>query len=78
MALQYIFLIPHSPEILPKIDCKWTEFENWSECNVTCGGGNHVRRRTKKQLAANGGKECIGDSLETKSCATNPCKGKLS
>ena len=56
------------------VNCKWLEWNQWTVCSKTCGGGTTTRSRGKVP-AQNGGKECEGKSSETKACNTKPCDG---
>ena len=58
------------------VDCKWSTWSNWSSCSKTCGNGLQERKRTKPTRAENGGKECIGNNNETRSCNEGFCTGK--
>ena len=60
-----------------KVDCKWQNHGEWSDCSVTCGNGTKVRYRQIIQQAENGGIECSGNFNDTKVCNTNRCKCKL-
>lgn len=56
------------------IDCKWGDWEEWSGCTVTCGGGNRQRSRVIAQAAENGGKSCPAlDKIEVAPCSTDQC-----
>lgn len=51
----------------------WTE---WSDCSLSCGGGQSLRSRTcTNPRPQHGGKKCttLGHSVETKRCNTNAC-----
>ncbi|XP_068713234.1 mucin-like protein [Montipora foliosa] len=51
-----------------------SDFEDWRECNATCGGAIMTRRRTcTNPPPSNGGTCCVGDNLEAKCCNTGPC-----
>ena len=55
----------------------WSDFGDWSECSVPCGGGIKERRRTcTSPPPANGGQCCAGDNVEAQSCNTEPCEEK--
>jgi len=54
------------------VDGKWSEWTDWSQCTVSCGGGTSQRSRTCKP-AENGGIDCVGDSVETRDCNTQVC-----
>ena len=48
----------------------------WSECSVSCGGGESTRARAcdnPKPVA--GGEDCFGDATEIDPCNENSCPG---
>ncbi|XP_078318956.1 hemicentin-1-like isoform X2 [Crassostrea virginica] len=52
----------------------WSHFGSYSQCSVSCGGGNHTRSRTcTHPTPQHGGKNCVGSSTETHSCNNDPC-----
>ncbi|KAL9955598.1 hypothetical protein ACROYT_G036941 [Oculina patagonica] len=56
------------------VDGKWGRWGAWSDCSVTCGGGEQKRvRKCNKPKPAGGGKKCEGDKEMTKECNTNSC-----
>ena len=57
------------------VDCKWSDFGEWSDCSVTCGKGKQTSARTVIQPALNGGIECEGNATKTKPCEHKKCKG---
>ncbi|CAE7519322.1 SPON1 [Symbiodinium sp. CCMP2592] len=54
-------------------DCKLSQWNEWTECPVTCGGGNKMRLRYIFTPASNNGRPCEAALRETTPCATNPC-----
>ena len=55
----------------------WSDYEEWSDCSVTCGEGKKTRTRTcTKPAPLHGGDNCKGDALDTQPCKENPCPGK--
>ena len=58
------------------VDGMWKEWTAWSECSLTCGGGE--RRRSRLCIPPqHGGKDCDGPSIDTEACNEQPCPGKL-
>lgn len=63
------------------IDCKYSEWNAWSSCTVTCGGGIMLRSRTIDTHPLFGGKPCDGansidgvqTSTEKTECNTQTC-----
>ena len=62
---------------MPKVDCEWSTWGQWSSCSKTCGHGSQWRKRTIVTNAENGGKQCDGSSEETKTCLEGLCPGTL-
>ncbi|KAF5272830.1 hypothetical protein FQR65_LT00426 [Abscondita terminalis] len=59
---------------IPPQDGHWSEWKNWSDCSVSCGGG--FRRRYRKcdnPPPKYGGQECIGCEVEHEICNTHAC-----
>jgi len=55
------------------IDCEWGEWNLWSSCSVTCGGGQIMRFRNVTKKAMHGGRCCIGPANETRECMSGLC-----
>ena len=59
------------------VDGNWSDWDDWSECPVTCGGGVQNRSRTcTNPPPAFEGESCPGPSDETRACGIIPCPGK--
>lgn len=54
-------------------DCQLDTWSAWSECSVSCGGGQHSRLRNVLQPAKWGGKPCSTYVQEVKDCNTDAC-----
>ena len=54
----------------------YSEWTTWSECSVSCGGGQRTRsRECNKPEPQHGGKNCesLGAAKETEDCNKTPC-----
>ena len=58
-----------------KVDCKWSEYDDWSGCSESCGNGIKTSKRVKVQNALHGGKECEGESERVEECNLEACPG---
>ncbi|XP_014674902.1 PREDICTED: SCO-spondin-like [Priapulus caudatus] len=54
------------------IDGVWRQWSDWSECNVTCGGGQSYKNRSCSGPYYSG-LDCQGPSTEHKSCNEHHC-----
>jgi uncharacterized protein YukE len=54
------------------VDCKLSDWSEWTACSKLCGGGEQTRTRSVLVNPANGGKSCEPLS-EKRSCNTQPC-----
>jgi len=54
-------------------DCRWSDWVTWSSCSVSCNGGTQTRKRGKAVEQAGKGKECVGNSTESKACGDLTC-----
>lgn len=58
------------------VDGNWSNWSKWSQCDVTCGKGTQTRIRLCNNPAPkNGGNECLGNEMSTKSCFVELCPG---
>ena len=55
------------------VDCLLSEWSEWSDCSVACGGGVQFRTRTLLREASNGGMSC-GELVEYRPCKTQACE----
>ncbi|XP_060553623.1 hemicentin-1-like isoform X1 [Ruditapes philippinarum] len=56
------------------VDGNWAAWTTWSQCDVTCENGTQVRKRSCTNPApADGGLDCLGDSIEKKVCVKQLC-----
>lgn len=52
----------------------FSEWSSWSECSASCGGGVHGRERTcTSPPPRHAGKDCKGESFETRTCNNEEC-----
>ncbi|XP_062620422.1 cartilage intermediate layer protein 2-like [Saccostrea cucullata] len=59
------------------IDGKWTYWDSWSDCTVTCSGGKQRRTRScTSPPPMFGGNSCVGNSEEIRQCSTWNCPEK--
>lgn len=55
-------------------DGGWSEWVQFESCSLTCGGGLVSRSRfCENPTLMNGGKDCVGPSLDSIDCNTQPC-----
>ena len=52
----------------------WKPWMEWSECTVSCGGGNKTRDRSCLEPLY-GGDPCEDPTSELAHCADDPCPG---
>ncbi|KAJ6216497.1 hypothetical protein RDWZM_007654 [Blomia tropicalis] len=55
------------------IDCRVSEWDQWSDCDVSCGVGSMSRSRTILSQPQNGGKECP-DLHQKRACHGQRCE----
>lgn len=53
-------------------DGRWVDAEDWSQCDKTCGGGKQIKQRFCIPPSG-GGKQCKGNPMLERLCATQPC-----
>mmetsp|Transcript_43604 Transcript_43604/g.100521 ORF Transcript_43604/g.100521 Transcript_43604/m.100521 type:complete len:1740 (-) Transcript_43604:73-5292(-) len=58
----------------PDIDCEWGEWQAWSTCSASCGGGIMTRDRGIEKFPWGSGEYCEALTMkEAASCNTHPC-----
>lgn len=62
----FFFLI----SLLGHVDGSWGNWESWSQCTRTCGGGKTKRTRE----CDSGGRDCEGHATQTRDCNLDTCK----
>jgi hypothetical protein len=68
---------PCCPECSENVDCVWAEWDDWSSCPVTCGGGETTRYRDVLTMAKANGAPCASqDSFEVAVCSPALCHKK--
>ncbi|XP_071607418.1 hemicentin-1 isoform X3 [Heliangelus exortis] len=64
-----------STELCP-VDGNWGQWQMWSPCSASCGGGEQTRIRLCSSPAPlNRGRPCPGDSSQISRCNTQACPG---
>ena len=54
------------------VDGYWITLQDWTECNMKCGGGLSFKQKMCVPPKGSG-RPCIGDSVESKECNTQAC-----
>eukprot|EP00931_Biecheleriopsis_adriatica_P047950 TRINITY_DN27682_c0_g2_i1.p1 TRINITY_DN27682_c0_g2~~TRINITY_DN27682_c0_g2_i1.p1 ORF type:complete len:1370 (-),score=205.40 TRINITY_DN27682_c0_g2_i1:43-4152(-) len=55
------------------VHCEWGNWTDWSECTVTCAGGQTMRKRLELVAAQHGGNLCQGSDEEENVCNAEGC-----
>uniref|UniRef100_A0A8B9ZBH1 Hemicentin 1 n=1 Tax=Anas platyrhynchos TaxID=8839 RepID=A0A8B9ZBH1_ANAPL len=64
-----------STELCP-VDGNWGQWQTWSQCSASCGGGEQTRVRLCSNPAPlNHGRPCPGDSSQISRCNVQACPG---
>uniref|UniRef100_A0A8C9N6Y6 Hemicentin-1 n=1 Tax=Serinus canaria TaxID=9135 RepID=A0A8C9N6Y6_SERCA len=64
-----------STDLCP-VDGNWGQWQSWSQCSASCGGGEQTRVRLCSSPAPlNRGRPCPGDSSQISRCNTQACPG---
>ncbi|CAD7963451.1 unnamed protein product [Amoebophrya sp. A25] len=55
-------------------DCTWQDWQPWSGCTVSCGGGSRTRQRLIEHAPTRGGMLCKAQTMnEVEPCKIEPC-----
>ena len=64
--------------LLILVNCEYSDWGEWAECDKACGGGSQLRTREAKRQAWYGGTKCTEeDSKQTQVCNEQACPGNL-
>ena len=55
-------------------DGLWQPWTTWTTCSATCGGGQQQRERSCDGVL-HGGKNCTGQSFQSRKCNKHECPG---
>ncbi|XP_061191017.1 coadhesin-like [Saccostrea echinata] len=56
------------------VDGNWGQWSDFRPCDMTCGGGFHMRmRECNNPPPLQGGMDCPGQRLQAETCNTKPC-----
>ncbi|KAM4812745.1 hemicentin-1 [Urocitellus parryii] len=58
------------------VDGNWGNWQSWSHCSASCGGGEKTRNRLcDSPMPSKGGRSCPGDATQVSRCNTQACPG---
>lgn len=69
---ELIEMVPCQGEPCVVVDCELSEWDDWSECSETCGGGVKFRERTIEVEPTPDGVQC-GELSQVIACNEDPC-----
>lgn len=55
------------------VDCKMGDWQGWSECPASCGGGQRSNEREIEMAPRNGGTACVDSLKKVEPCNTQAC-----
>uniref|UniRef100_A0A8D2B9D0 Hemicentin-1 n=1 Tax=Sciurus vulgaris TaxID=55149 RepID=A0A8D2B9D0_SCIVU len=58
------------------VDGNWGNWQSWSHCSASCGGGEKTRKRLcDSPVPSQGGRSCLGDATQVSRCNIQACPG---
>ncbi len=75
------YVNPYLKSFIRSVDGGYSEWQEWSECSLTCGGGTrHRRRLCDNPVPIQGGRMCDGADdngveVVSEDCNVEPCPG---
>ncbi|XP_047376655.1 hemicentin-1 isoform X2 [Sciurus carolinensis] len=58
------------------VDGNWGNWQSWSHCSASCGGGEKTRKRLcDSPVPSKGGRSCPGDATQVSRCNIQACPG---
>ncbi|XP_004688211.1 PREDICTED: hemicentin-1 [Condylura cristata] len=58
------------------VDGSWGNWQSWSRCSVSCGGGEKTRKRLcNNPVPSKSGRSCPGDATQISRCNMQACPG---
>ena len=51
----------------------WNAWSRWTQCSITCGAGEQLRRRTCKESDDVRSPSCSGETVQIKECKKHKC-----
>ena len=62
---------------LRAVDGGWSRWTQWTECSTSCGNGTRHRVRTcTEPVPMHGGRDCVGENMQSRPCFLRHCPGK--
>jgi len=54
-------------------NCEWSDWDEWTDCSVTCDGGYRSKSRVITSEARHHGNPCVGNATDQQQCNLDPC-----
>eukprot|EP00397_Hematodinium_sp_SG-2012_P000943 GEMP01000944.1.p1 GENE.GEMP01000944.1~~GEMP01000944.1.p1 ORF type:complete len:1628 (+),score=304.02 GEMP01000944.1:2-4885(+) len=65
-----------SCNLVTTVDCKFSDWGEWSNCSKSCDTGERSRQRSIEKEPVDNGKPCVGPMREFGPCGTDPCTNR--